>query len=213
MAVTSAATQNFVPVRDIRDGVVIMKNGQMAMVLLATSINFALKSSDEQRAILRQFQAFLNTLDFSLQFYVQSRRLNIQPYLEVLQSRESAQDNDLMKIQLREYIEFVRSFASEVDIMTKNFFIVIPYTPSGIDLTEGLSGGISKILKRKQEAMTVNKFEEEKTQLDQRVSVVEQGMARLGIRTVPLGNEELVELYYHIFNPDEVNSQPPTRDG
>jgi len=66
MAVTNSATQNFVPIRDIRDGVVIMKNGQMAMVLLATSINFALKSSDEQRAILRQFQAFLNTLDFSI---------------------------------------------------------------------------------------------------------------------------------------------------
>jgi len=209
MAVTSSATQNFVPIRDIRDGVVIMKNGQMAMVLLATSINFALKSADEQRAILRQFQAFLNTLDFSLQYYVQSRRLNIQPYLELLQSREPAQDNDLMKIQLREYMEFVRSFTSEVDIMTKNFFIVIPYTPSGIDLTEGLSGGISKILKRKQEAMSASKFEEEKTQLDQRVSVVEQGMARIGIRTVPLGNEELVELYYHIFNPDEVNSAPP----
>ena len=209
MAVTSSATQNFVPIRDIRDGVVIMKNGQMAIVLLATSINFALKSSDEQRAILRQFQAFLNTLDFSLQYYVQSRRLNIQPYLELLQSREPAQDNDLMKIQLREYMEFVRSFTSEVDIMTKNFFIVIPYTPSGLDLTDGFSGGISKILKRKQEAMSANKFEEEKTQLDQRVSVVEQGMARLGIRTVPLGNEELVELYYHIFNPDEVNSKPP----
>jgi type IV secretory pathway VirB4 component len=209
MAVTSSATQKFVPIRDIKDGVVIMKDGQMAMVLLATSINFALKSTDEQRAILRQFQAFLNTLDFSLQFYVQSRRLNIQPYLEVLQAREPAQDNDLMKIQLREYMEFVRSFASEVDIMTKNFFIVIPYTPLGIDLTEGLSGGISKILKRKQEVMSASKFEEEKTQLDQRVSVVEQGMARIGIRTVPLGNEELVELYYHIFNPDEINSKPP----
>jgi len=209
MAVTNSATQNFVPIRDIRDGVVIMKNGQMAMVLLATSINFALKSSDEQRAILRQFQAFLNTLDFSLQYYVQSRRLNIQPYLELLQSREPAQDNDLMKIQLREYMEFVRSFTAEADIMTKNFFIVIPYSPSGLDVTDGFSGGISKILKRKQEAMSTSKFEEEKTQLDQRVSVVEQGMARIGIRTVPLGNEELVELYYHIFNPDEVNSKPP----
>ena len=209
MAVTSSATQNFVPIRDIRDRVVIMQNGQMPIGLFAPSINFALKSSDEQRAILRQFQAFLNTLDFSLQYYVQSRRLNIQPYLELLQSREPAQDNDLMKIQLREYMEFVRSFTSEVDIMTKNFFIVIPYTPSGLDLTDGFSGGISKILKRKQEAMSANKFEEEKTQLDQRVSVVEQGMARLGIRTVPLGNEELVELYYHIFNPDEVNSKPP----
>lgn len=209
MAKASTATQNFVPIRDIRDNVVIMKDGQMATVLLATSINFALKSTDEQRAILRQFQAFLNTLDFSLQFYVQSRRLNIQPYIEVLQAREADQDNDLMRIQLREYIEFVRSFTTEVDIMTKNFFIVVPYSPGGIDLTEGLTSGLSKIIQRKEETMTEGKFEEEKTQLDQRVSVVEQGMSRIGIRTVPLGNEELVELYYRIFNPDEVNTKPP----
>lgn len=204
-----AATQNFVPIRDIRDNVVIMKDGQMAMVLLATSINFALKSSDEQRAILRQFQNFLNTIDFSLQFYVQSRRLNIQPYIDILQSREAEQDNDLMKIQLREYIEFIRSFTTEVDIMSKNFFIIIPYTPTGINIAEGITGGINKILQRKQEVMSESKFEEEKTQLDQRVSVIEQGMSRIGIRTVPLGNEELVELYYRIFNPDEVNTKPP----
>lgn len=209
MANTNSATQNFVPVRDIRDNVVIMKDGQMATVLLATSINFALKSIDEQRAILRQFQSFLNTIDFSLQFYVQSRRLNIQPYIDLLQTREADQDNDLMRIQLREYIEFVRSFTTEVDIMTKNFFVVVPYTPTGLDLTEGISGGISKIIKRKQEVMSTTKFEEEKTQLDQRVAVVEQGLARIGIRTVPLGNEELVELYYRIFNPDEVNTKPP----
>lgn len=211
MAVTNEATQNFVPIRDIKDGVVIMKNGQMAKVLLGTSINFALKSIDEQQAILRQFQSFLNTIDFSLQFYVQSRRLNIQPYLNLLMTREPEQDNDLMRIQLREYIEFVRTFTTEVDIMSKNFFIVIPYTPSALDLSEGFGNSLSKILNRKQEVLSASKFEEEKTQLDQRVSVVEQGMNRIGIRTVPLGNEELVELYYHIFNPDEVNSAPPHR--
>jgi type IV secretory pathway VirB4 component len=209
MPVTNEATQSFVPVRDIKDGVVVMKDGQMAKVLLATSINFALKSVDEQQAILRQFQSFLNTIDFSLQFYVQSRRLNIQPYINLLLAREKDQDNDLMRIQLREYIEFVKTFTTEVDIMSKNFFIVIPYTPSALDLSDGISGGISKMLKRKQEVLSASKFDEEKTQLDQRVSVVEQGMSRIGIRTVPLGNEELVELYYHIFNPDEVNSAPP----
>jgi type IV secretory pathway VirB4 component len=196
MPVTNEATQSFVPVRDIKDGVVVMKDGQMAKVLLATSINFALKSVDEQQAILRQFQSFLNTIDFS-------------PYINLLLAREKDQDNDLMRIQLREYIEFVKTFTTEVDIMSKNFFIVIPYTPSALDLSDGISGGISKMLKRKQEVLSASKFDEEKTQLDQRVSVVEQGMSRIGIRTVPLGNEELVELYYHIFNPDEVNSAPP----
>lgn len=208
MPVTNAATQDFVPIHDIRDGVVIMKNGQMAMVLLATSINFALKSADEQRAILVQFQSFLNTVDFSVQFYVQSRRLNIKPYLEQLQTREDMQDNDLMRIQLREYMEFIRTFTSEVDIMSKNFFIVIPYTPGGINLANNLSG-IGKLLKKKDDTFNQAQFDEEKTQLDQRVSVVEQGLARIGIRSVPLGDPELKELYYHIFNPDDSNSVLP----
>ena len=122
MPKTTATTQDFVAVRDIKDGVVILKSGQMCSVLLASSVNFALKSVDEQQAILSQFQVFLNTLDFSIQIYVQSRRLNIEPYLELLKSREAEQDNDLMRIQLREYIEFIKTFTNEVDIMSKNFF-------------------------------------------------------------------------------------------
>src|SRR5690606_4992657 len=99
--------------------------------------------------ILSQFQAFLNTLDFSLQMYIQSRRLNITPYLELLASREAEQDNDLMRIQLREYIEFIRTFTTEVDIMTKNFFIVVPYTPVAVDV-KGISGFIKGIGGKKQ---------------------------------------------------------------
>ncbi len=211
MAVTNATTQSFVPIHDIRNNVVITKSGQMVVVLLATSINFALKSSDEQRAILRSFQSFLNTVDFSLQFYTQSRRLNIQPYLDILKTREEIQDNDLMRIQLREYMEFVRTFTTEVDIMSKNFFVVIPYTPSAVSFGGGIKGGLGKLLNRKTEQFSQAQFDEEKTQLDQRVSVVEQGLGRLGIRTVPLGDEELKELYYHIFNPDETTSGPLQR--
>lgn len=211
MPTSNTTTQNFIPLHDVRNNVAIMKNGQMVMVLLATSVNFALKSSDEQRAILLQFQSFLNTLDFSTQFYVQSRRLNIEPYIKILKEREDSQDNDLMRIQLREYIEFIRSFTSEVDIMTKNFFIVVPYNPIGVDIIKNVSG-LKSILNKKEEEFSEEKFTEEKTQLDQRVSVIEQGLARIGIRTVPLGDEELKELYFHIFNPDEVNRQAPKQE-
>lgn len=202
---TKNATQNFVPIADIHDDVVILKNGQVCMVLLASSINFALKSSDEQQAILSQFQAFLNSVDFSIQIYVQSRRLDIRPYLEILQGREPHQDNDLMRIQLREYMEFITTFTSQVDIMTKNFFVVIPYTPVDISVkgfTQLLNPNAQKV-KRSSE-----KFFEDRTQLEQRVSVVEQGLSRIGVRTVPLGTEELVELYYHIFNPEDLSSAP-----
>ena len=204
-AKSQSATQQFVPIRDIKDGVLILKNGQMCMVLLASTINFALKSADEQEAILRQFQAFLNTIDFSIQFYVQSRRLDIEPYLEQLRERESKQDNDLMKIQLREYIDFVGTFASEVDIMTKNFFVIVPYT----SVSANLASGLGSILGSKTNTQPAeNRFEEDRLQLEQRVTVVKQGLSRIGVRTAPLGNDELVELFYHIFNPGDPNAAP-----
>jgi hypothetical protein len=199
------ASQQFVPLHDIHDDVVILKSGQMCMVLLASSVNFALKSADEQQAILSQFQAFLNSLDFSIQIYIQSRRLDIRPYLEILKEREGGQDNELMRVQLREYMEFISTFTSQVDIMTKNFFVVIPYTPGNLEVK-----GISQFLKPKGNAVerANDKFFEDRTQLEQRVSVVEQGLSRIGIRTAPLGTEELVELFYHIFNPEDMTSAP-----
>ena len=203
---TKSASQHFVPIEDIHDDVVILKDGQMCMVLLASSINFALKSSDEQQAILSQFQAFLNSVEFSIQIYIQSQRLDIRPYLEILRAREVHQDNDLMRIQLREYIEFIQTFTTQVDIMSKNFFVVIPYTPVTMEVK-----GLSKFLKTntaKKEGEKAGRFAETRTQLEQRVSIVEQGLARIGIRTTPLGTDELTELYYHIFNPEDQTNAP-----
>lgn len=201
------STQNFVPVRNIKQNVVIMKDGRMCSILLASSINFALKSLDEQRAILGQFQNFLNTLDFSVQFYTQSRRLDIKPYLELLQEREPQQDNDLMRIQLREYMNFIETFVKEVDVMSKNFFIVIPYTPKNLDV----SSGISSILGQSKSQNDDGSFEEHRLQLEQRASLVEQGLNRIGVRTITLEDEALVELYYHIFNPADISGSAPER--
>ncbi len=207
MPKATPASQDFVGIKDIKDGVVILKNGQMCAVLLASSVNFALKSSDEQQAILQQFQTFLNTLDFSLQIYVQSRRLNIEPYLELLSTRESLQDNDLMKIQLREYMEFIRTFTKEVDVMSKNFFVVVPFTASPINITKSFTSLLSPGSKR---PLSMDlRFEEQRIQLDQRVAVVEQGLSRIGVRTVLLQSEDLVELYYHIYNPADPAGAAP----
>jgi type IV secretory pathway VirB4 component len=202
---TNTATQHFVPVQEVRDGVAILKSGQLCSILLASSVNFALKSTDEQEAILAQFQSFLNTIDFSIQIYVQSRELNIEPYLELLGGREGEQYNDLMRIQLREYIEFIRSFTSEVDIMTKSFFVVIPYSPGSADVASGIKGLLGK---KNTEKLNPKRFEEFRTQLEQRMTVVEQGLSRIGIRTIPLGTDEIVELFYHIFNPAEMSDAP-----
>ena len=206
MASNKQSTQDFVPIRNIKQNVVIMKDGRMCSILLASSINFALKSLDEQRAILGQFQTFLNTLDFSIQFYIQSRRLDIKPYIEQLQEREVLQDNDLMRIQLREYMNFIQAFVKEVDVMSKNFFIVIPYTPKVIDV----SGGLGSILGQNKAGKTDDaSFEEHRLQLEQRASLVEQGLNRIGVRTITLEDEALVELYYHIFNPADISGSAP----
>ncbi|MFT5849379.1 MAG: hypothetical protein ACI9H6_000186 [Patiriisocius sp.] len=206
MANNKKTTQDFVPIKNIKQNVVILKDGRMCSILLASSINFALKSLDEQRAILGQFQSFLNTLDFSIQFYIQSRRLDIEPYLEQLREREPLQDNDLMKIQLREYMSFIKTFVTEVDVMSKNFFVVVPYTPKSLDIGSNLS---SLFGQAKPTAIDDSKFEEHRLQLEQRASLVEQGLNRIGVRTIALEDEALVELYYHIFNPGDVSSTAP----
>lgn len=209
MAKVSAASQDFVAIKDIKDGVVMQKDGRMSMVLLASSINFALKSSDEQQAILMQFQSFLNTIDFSLQIYIQSRRLNIKPYLRLLNSLEDKQDNDLMRIQLREYIEFISTFTKDVDVMSKNFFVVVPYTPAAVNFKKGVSNLFTPSSKG---PAGEARFEEHRLQLEQRLSLVSEGLARVGVRTISLQQDELVELFYHIYNPGDPTGSAPVLD-
>jgi len=209
MPKTSTASQSFVAIKDIRDGVVVLKSGQFCSVLLASSVNFALKSTDEQQAILQQFQSFINTLDFSLQIYVQSRRLNIEPYLALLATREKEQDNDLMRIQLREYIDFIRTFTTEVEVMSKNFFVVVPYSPSPINIGKGLTSLFTGS-SRKVAVPIDQQLEEHRIQLEQRVALVVEGLSGAGVRTITLKTDDLVELFYHVYNPSDPTGAAPT---
>src|SRR5438067_801706 len=122
MAVASKPTQEFVPIEEVRDGVLILKDGGLRGVLLASSMNFNLKSEDEKQAILFQFQEFLNSLDFTIEIAIESRLLDIRPYIALLETQYKEQVNDLLKIQTREYIEFIKKFTETTNIMTKSFF-------------------------------------------------------------------------------------------
>ncbi len=197
----SKSTQSFVPIKEIRDGIAIMQDGSMRAVVMTSSINFALKSVDEQTAIIYQFQNFLNSLNFSIQITAQSRRLDIKPYIGLLEDVAKEQKNELLRIQTNEYIDFIKNFTSSVNIMTKTFFVIIPYTPAIIETKKGILSGIMQKTNHKGDA---DSFEENRTQLLQRMEVVVQGLSRLGVRGVPLGTEELIELYYKTFNPGEV---------
>jgi hypothetical protein len=211
MSLNAAKSQEFVPIKEVKDGVIILKDGGYRAILMASSINLSLKSSEEQTAIIRQFQSFLNGLDFSIEIVVQSRRLDIRPYLLTLEDRMKNQTEQLLKIQTKEYIDFIRAFTDEVNIMTKTFFIVIPYSSNNIKQTAGFFGkltgseGRSGQKELSQKEVELAEFEEKRSQLDQRVGVIVSGLSGLGIRTSQLKTEEVIELFYKTFNPGDIS--------
>ncbi len=202
--------QDFIPIDEIRDGVVILKTGEFRAVLMCSTVNFDLKSPDEQEAILLQYQNFLNSLDFPIQIFIQSRKLDIRPYIAALEERIKQQTNDLLKIQTREYADFIKTVTEQTNVMKKYFFVVVSYTPNSlVGRKAGGGGGLLSGLfgsKKKQGGKArLEEFEEQRSQLEQRIAIVTQGLGRVGIRPVALGTEELVELFYKIFNPGELS--------
>lgn len=205
--VASKISQDFIPIKEIRDGVVVLKDGSLRAVVMTSSVNFALKSMDEQNAIIYQFQNFLNSINFSIQIFAESRKLDIRPYIALLENVLKEQKIDLLKIQTREYIEFIKSFTEQVNIMTKSFFVVVPYSPAILKTNQSISA-VENLFGKKEKTEKVKKsenFEEDRTQLLERTDVVIQGLTRIGVRAVPLGTEELVELYYKLFNPGDTD--------
>ena len=149
-----------------------------------------------------QFQNFVNSLDFSVQIMIQSKKLDIRPYIALLEERYKEQTTELMKIQVREYIEFIRTFVESTNIMSKSFFVVIPYDPPIMTTSKNPISGFLPKSKTPAQDMDAQ-FQEYRSQLEQRAAVVEQGLVRCGIRSAELGTEEVVELYYKLFNPGE----------
>lgn len=192
------ATQFFLQFRQIREGVIILKNRALRGVLMVSSMNFDLKSEEEQNAIIYQFQSFLNSLDFSCQIIIQSRRLNITGYFEKLKELEREQTNELLKVQTIEYRKFVEKLVARGTIMTKQFFVVIPYT-----LTEmkGLRGAIP--FRGKAPALSEGVFQRCRDQLYQRMEFVGIGLRRCGLGLVPLTTPELIELLWSWHHPRE----------
>lgn len=203
---TSTPTQAFVPVKEIRNGVVVLKGGGYRGVLICSSVNFGLKSADEQRAITEGFQNFLNTLDFSIQIVVNSRKMDLRPYLALLAEKETVQKTELLRIQLREYMAFIGSFAERSNIMTKTFYIIVPYASSGAaQLVKGV-GFLGGNKASGSSPAAQSRFEEDRAQLEQRMALVAEGIAGTGVRAVPLGTEEIIELLYRSFNPGELEN-------
>lgn len=206
-----SSTQRFLQFDTVRDGIVVLKGGDLRAILMVSAINFALKSQEEQEAIVYGFQNFLNSLDFDLQILVHSRRMNIKRYLDTLEALRTEQQNELLAIQTAEYVEFIRAFVDESNVMTKMFYVIIPFSvqvakakTNPLAATRGLLpfGGTAK-----QTTIDPLKFQYYKTELLQRVEFIAQGLHSVGLRSTMLSTGEAVELLWGIYNPDRAEQE------
>lgn len=202
------ATQRYLDISEIKDDIVIMKDGSLRSVLICSSINFALKSEDEQNALISAYVGFLNSIDFPLQVVINSRRLNIEDYLERLKTVEKEQKNDLLRVQIADYRSFVSELVDLGQIMSKRFYVVVPYSP----LSNKRKGFFSRMGEALSPALSVKlreeRFLDKKKDLSLRVNHVVSGLASMSIQAVPLDGQGLIELYYNAYNPDIYESQP-----
>ncbi len=201
-------TQQFIDVKGVKDGVLILKGGGLRQILLVSGMNFDLKSEDEQNAITASYQSFLNSLNFQLQIFIHSRKVNIVAYLENITKIAAQETNPLLRTQITEYGEFIKSFTSQNAIMNKTFFVVIPFDVA--EVPGASSGGlISKLMGRGgggavAEAEEKERFTHNAGQLAQRTEQVMTGLMQVGLRSVALRDEEIIELLYNLYNPEAI---------
>lgn len=207
----SLPTQQFVDIESIENGAIRLKSGGLRKILLVSGINFALKSEEEQGIITYAFQGFLNSLDFSVQFFIHSRKLNIEDYLKKLEERELQEENELLKNQIGEYKKFIYAFITQNPIMQKRFFVIVPFDP--IQLSKAGFGIADKLfsLIKGEKAGVKNKeaktLEESVNQLEQRVDQVINGLNQIGLRAVAINDDELIELFYNLYNPATIEKK------
>ena len=195
-------TQMHLPIQEIRDGVVVLKDGTLRGVFMVSSINFALKSEDEQNAIIASYVGFLNSLEHPLQIVVQSRQLQIKPYLENLIQMEQQQHNELLRTQIADYRSFIQELVDIGEIMTKKFYVVVPYDPLS-NKRKGFWTRLKEVMRPLSSIrLKDERFAQRSEDLQMRMRQIESGLSSLGLAVARLDTQALIELYYSTFNPD-----------
>jgi methyl-accepting chemotaxis protein len=198
------STQMYLKISEIRDDTLVLKNGGVRSVLSISSINFNLKSEDEQNAIIYSYQGFINTIEFPIQIVIRSKKLDIDDYLDKLRKIGEKQTNPLLQRQTYEYVEYISKLVEYADIMQKEFFVVIPYDPYRSQKVSMLQKFFQNI-QAKDTYETIRKrheeFEQLKKGLNQRVSTVKSGLENCGLKVNQLTTKDLIELFYNIYNP------------
>ncbi|MBT3835556.1 hypothetical protein HOF56_04920 [Candidatus Peribacteria bacterium] len=206
----ATAVQRFLPIAEIKQNTVLLKNGGMRAVVAVGSMNFSLKSEDEQQAIVTSYQQFLNTLSFPVQMLVRSTQLNVDAYIKDLEERAGKQENPLLKEQTLDYAKFIEKLVDVSEIMQKRFYCIVPMDAAGAKSLSFFQKYMSwltpgdtkeKALSRKRQ------FEESTTKLKDRVNMVETGLENIGVTTERLNTAELIELFYSAYNPQTSQEQ------
>lgn len=208
----AVSTQQYLDIYEIQENVVVMKDGTLRAVLLVSSINFALKSEEEQNAIIQAYIQFLNAIDHPLQVVVQSRRLDIDNYLNDLKELEKQQLNELLKTQMADYRQYVQELLEMAEIMTKRFYITVPYDAKADSKknSKGI-GAFSNVFRPAAAiALSKQKFEEDRIELFKRVDLIAEGLQSMGIKAVPLDTQSLIELYYNSYNIESAKQEKMT---
>ncbi len=204
MSKNNNTTQKFVDIADIRGGVVILKDGSLRAIIKCSSINFSLKSQVEQEAIIQSYHGFINSIDFPLQIVISSRKLDPTAYLERVNEATKEIDTELLKIQANDYIKLIKELTELNNIVTKDFYIVVPYYLTEISFAQTtFKEKLKNIFKRKSVIKTLSDNELEKYvgQLEQRVTLISFGIEQLGVRTSIVHDQELIDLYSQYYNP------------
>lgn len=211
------STQNALQIAEIRDGIVILNDGSFRSVLMMKSINFDLMSPQEREGVEFAYQGFLNSLYFPIQIVVRSQKVDLRPYLEKMDKIRSEHDNMLLALLMEDYINFMGVISQQTNIMDKQFYVVVPFIPAGIEAqkaveaSKNFANNLMSAFKpnQQQQKITINEadLEAAKTELRNRVQAVLAGLMQAGVQGLPLDTQELIELYYDVYNPDTATRQ------
>lgn len=202
------STQQHLVISEVRDDMVILKDGTVRAVMLVSSINFALKSVDEQEAIIQAYITFLNGLEYPIQIVVQSRQMNIDPYIKSLKKFERETGNELLKQQIADYRDFVSELVDLGEIMQKRFYLVVPYDPLK-NRRKGFFSRVSEVVSPIVTAkLNKQQIEDRRMQLGRRVELIAGQLQSMGLTVARLDTQGLIELYYDVYNPDLFGKEP-----
>ncbi len=204
---TKKSTQDILDIAEIKDDVIILKDGTVRTVLMVSSINFALKSQDEQTSIIDGYYSFLNSISYPIQIVIQSRPIDIDSYLEKLDKLSKQQTNELLRMQTVDYLQFIKELLELQAIMTKKFYIIVPYS-SVTNVRRNFFSRVSDLFSTPSMiSMKQKQFLEYRDQLFRRVGQIQDGLASIGLQALPLDTASLIELYYNCYNPEISKSQ------